>query len=97
MVYICLYTLATSWNFLLYANGVLQLRDRQSSASLGLPSRIRDEDCDIEMLSASDLEETDGPVSEVFGTSEPAHVGYVLEMAKLAKLRTLSPGRAPGE
>jgi len=65
-----------------------QVRDRQSSASLGLPSRIRDEDCDVEMLSPSDLEETEGIGSDIFGTGEPGHVMYALEMAKLAKLRT---------
>ncbi|KEZ44903.1 hypothetical protein SAPIO_CDS2248 [Scedosporium apiospermum] len=63
-----------------------QVRDRQSSASLGLPSRIRDEDCDVEMLSPSDLEETEGIGSDIFGTGEPGHVMYALEMAKLAKL-----------
>lgn len=78
------------------ADMFLQLRDRQSSASLGLPSRIRDEDCDIEMLTASDLEDTDGPVSEVFGASEPVHAMYVVEMAKLAKLRTLFPSHTVG-
>jgi hypothetical protein len=35
----------------------LYVRDRQCSAALGLPTRIRDEDCDIEMLEPSDFEE----------------------------------------
>lgn len=34
-------------------------RERQSAASLGLPMRIRDEDCDIEPLAVSDLEKDD--------------------------------------
>ena len=37
----------------------LYVRDRQCSAALGLPTRIRDEDCDIEMLEPSDFEEED--------------------------------------
>ena len=37
----------------------LYVRDRQCSAALGLPTRIRDEDCDIEMLEPSDFEEGD--------------------------------------
>lgn len=41
------------------------------------------------MLSASDLDETDEPVSDTFGTNEPVHVMYVLEMVKLARLRGL--------
>lgn len=34
----------------------IYVRERQVAAALGLPSRIRDEDCDTEPLSASDLE-----------------------------------------
>ena len=66
-----------------------KVRDRQSSASLGLPSRIRDEDCDVQMLSPEDLEdeEPEGSASDIFGTNEPGHILYPLEMAKLAKLR----------
>jgi len=37
----------------------LYVRDRQCSVALGLPTRIRDEDCDIEMLELSDFEERD--------------------------------------
>ncbi|KAF1816898.1 hypothetical protein P152DRAFT_3545 [Eremomyces bilateralis CBS 781.70] len=66
----------------------IYVRDRQSSASLGLPSRIRDEDCDVQMLSPLDLEEEEpeGSASDIFGNNEPGHILYALEMAKLAKL-----------
>lgn len=41
------------------------------------------------MINASDLDEIGEPISDTFGTSEPVHVIYVLEMVKLARLRTL--------
>lgn len=41
------------------------------------------------MLGASDLDETDEPVPDIFGTNETVHVTYVLEMVKLARLRAL--------
>jgi hypothetical protein len=71
------------------ADSLLQVRDRQFSASMGLPSWIRDEDCDVDMLSASDLEEAgaEKSASDIFGTSEPEHITYALAMVKLAKLR----------
>ncbi|CAL5869940.1 uncharacterized protein PFLUO_LOCUS4173 [Penicillium psychrofluorescens] len=37
----------------------LYVRDQQTSAALGLPSRIRDEDCEITELHPSDFEDTD--------------------------------------
>jgi len=52
---------------------------------LGLPTRIRDEDCDIEMLEMSDFED---PVSTVYpkylGTQKREHILYAIQMAKLA-------------
>jgi hypothetical protein len=64
------------------------VRDRQSSASLGLPSRIRDEDCDVEMLSSADLEEElDGSVPAAFGSTTSEHVVYAVQMARVARLR----------
>lgn len=67
----------------------LYVRDRQCSASLGLPSRIRDEDCDVAMLGVSDFEEQ-GSVErpEVFGFGVMEHALYAMEMARLAVFRT---------
>ena len=65
-----------------------QVRDRQCAASLGLPSRIRDEDCDIEMLDRQDFEkEENSAAPEIFGTPAPEHASYSIQMAKLAILR----------
>ncbi|KAM0525305.1 hypothetical protein ACHAPE_000005 [Trichoderma viride] len=62
------------------------VRERQAAASLGLPSRIRDEDCDIEPLSPSDWEtDNSGPESR-FGTCLPEHVVYAIKMVEIAKL-----------
>ncbi|KAJ6150711.1 hypothetical protein N7470_007305 [Penicillium chermesinum] len=56
-------------------------------ALYGLPSRIRDEDCEVADLTMTDLEE-DGEhdPSEVFRRPPPAHVAYVIGMAQLARL-----------
>lgn len=63
----------------------LYVRDRQCSAALGLPTRIRDEDCDIEMLDVSDFEEEDQSVyPRYLGTQRREHVLYAIQMAKLA-------------
>ncbi|CRG90691.1 Cutinase transcription factor 1 beta [Talaromyces islandicus] len=63
------------------------VRELQSSSSLGLPRRIRDEDCDIEPLTAGDLEEEyDGSIAPSFGRCEPEHVVYVLKMTHIARL-----------
>ena len=65
----------------------MQVRERQASASLGLPSRIRDEDCDIEPLTPMDLESEVGPVDSSFGSCQPEHVTYAIKMVEIAKLR----------
>jgi hypothetical protein len=55
---------------------------------LGLPTRIRDEDCDIEMLEPSDFEEEDHAAYPKFlGLSKREHVLFAIEMAKLAVYR----------
>ncbi|QKX59301.1 uncharacterized protein TRUGW13939_06433 [Talaromyces rugulosus] len=65
----------------------IYVRELQSSSSLGLPRRIRDEDCDIEPLTAGDLEEDyDGSIASSFGRCEPEHVVYVLKMTHMARL-----------
>jgi hypothetical protein len=52
-----------------------------------LPSRIRDEDCEVAELEESDFEEDDSTnASEVFRRPPEAHVNYVIQMARLAKL-----------
>ncbi|KAJ5162508.1 hypothetical protein N7492_007900 [Penicillium capsulatum] len=63
----------------------LYLREQQTSSALGLPSRIRDEDCEVADLEPSDLEDSTA-LSEVFRMPPPAHVSYVIGMAQLAKL-----------
>lgn len=81
----------------------LYIRDRQCAAALGLPTRIRDEDCDIELLNEDDFEaEYSGPImASYFGTQKREHVLYICHMAKLAillgkiVLREFSPGTSP--
>jgi hypothetical protein len=62
----------------------LYIRDRQCSAALGLPTRIRDEDCDIEMLEPSDFEEEDHLYPKYMGYQKREHVLFAIQMAKLA-------------
>ena len=76
----------------LTADTNLKVRDRQSSASLGLPSRIADEDCDIEDLYISDLQADDiAEVGHSFGAVKPEHIVYVTKMVEIARLRTTIP------
>ncbi|PLB46236.1 Zn(II)2Cys6 transcription factor [Aspergillus steynii IBT 23096] len=69
----------------------LYIRDQQSASALGLPARIRDEDCDVVMLDTSDIREdeiVENP--DVFGTQNVEDVPYPVEMARLARiLRTI--------
>ncbi|KAF5012924.1 hypothetical protein FDECE_1035 [Fusarium decemcellulare] len=59
-------------------------RDRHAAAALGCPCRIRDEDCDIEPLSESDLL-VDSNVDEgLLPVQEPYHVAYFLEISRLS-------------
>ncbi|KAK9852150.1 hypothetical protein MYU51_008449 [Penicillium brevicompactum] len=66
----------------------LYVRDQQTSAALGLPPRIRDEDCQIADLEPSDFEESGliGGPSEIFRAPPGVHVLYVIGMAQLARL-----------
>ena len=58
------------------------------AVSLGLPSRIRDEDCDIEPLNAADLESDNQDIQDsYFGYCHPDHVVYATKMVELARLR----------
>lgn len=65
-----------------------QVRDRQCSASLGLPTRIRDEDCDVVKLVHPDFED-EGAIAapEIYGTVNVEHASYAIQMAELAILR----------
>jgi len=57
---------------------------------LGLPSRVRDEDCEVAELNAADFEEDSSTASsEIFQKPPLAHIPYVIGMVQLAKLRTL--------
>ncbi|OJJ99639.1 hypothetical protein ASPACDRAFT_43263 [Aspergillus aculeatus ATCC 16872] len=79
----------------------LYTRDQQSAAALGLPPRIRDEDCDVAMLAPDDVRETEVlDDTSVFGMELVGDVEYPVEMAMLARiLRTIvatqySPSRS---
>ncbi|KAI9037561.1 Zn(II)2Cys6 transcription factor [Aspergillus affinis] len=69
----------------------LYIRDQQSASALGLPARIRDEDCDVAMLEESDIREDEVVENpEIFGTQNVEDVPYPVEMARLARiLRTI--------
>ncbi|KAI8650168.1 Fungal-trans domain-containing protein [Fusarium sp. Ph1] len=66
-----------------------QVRERQAAASLGLPSRIRDDDCDIEPLCASDLtsDNDESGTDSSLGSRTAEHVTYAIKMVELAKIR----------
>lgn len=78
------------------------VRERQSAASLGLPMRIRDEDCDIEPLTVADLQndEDDSPLT-LLGAPTSEHLIYPVKMVELARLLGkiidihFIPGRTP--
>src|SRR5437868_3468417 len=66
----------------------LYVRDRQCSAALGLPTRIRDEDCDLEMLEPSDFEEENlSTYPKFLGVQKREHILYGIQMARLAIYR----------
>ncbi|RMJ22929.1 hypothetical protein PHISP_06192 [Aspergillus sp. HF37] len=63
------------------------MRDQQTSAALGLPPRIHDEDCNVPRLVPSDLAETDAaPDTSTFGKQQEHHIFYLIEMVELAKI-----------
>lgn len=62
----------------------IYVRERQCSSALGLPNRIRDDDCDVEMLSEADFE-------LAFDQSTPStkvsrYTAYTIGMTRLAIL-----------
>jgi hypothetical protein len=64
-----------------------KVRDRQCSAALGLPTRIRDEDCDIEMLEAPDFEDDHLAYPKYLGSQKSDHILFAIQMAKLMVYR----------
>lgn len=78
------------------------VREGQSAASLGLPMRIRNQDCDIEPLTVQDLscDNDDSPLTAL-GQPSPEHLVYPVKMAELARLLGniidvhFIPGRTP--
>ncbi|KAH7124859.1 cutinase transcription factor 1 alpha [Dactylonectria estremocensis] len=68
----------------------IYIRECQCSASLGLPVRVRDSDCDVEPLKPTDMDDAASPgqqlVLEAPPQQLPAEISYVVEMAKLAPL-----------
>lgn len=65
----------------------IYVRERQSAASLGLPSRIRDEDCDIETLTAADLEAPDVDLEHpILAPTKPEHITYAIKMVEVSRL-----------
>ncbi|KHO01633.1 uncharacterized protein MAM_00634 [Metarhizium album ARSEF 1941] len=77
----------------------IYVRERQVAAALGLPSRIRDEDCDIEPLGATDLESEALCANDpLFGSCQPEHITYAIRMVEIARLlgRVIDLHFAPG-
>ncbi|KFX91423.1 hypothetical protein V490_05907 [Pseudogymnoascus sp. VKM F-3557] len=62
----------------------LYIRDRHLAAALGRPMRIRDDDCDVEILNESDFEDIAPVDSLLFGTRTKTHILYAIHSAKLA-------------
>ncbi|KAK1673319.1 fungal-specific transcription factor domain-containing protein [Colletotrichum godetiae] len=80
----------------------IYVRERQAAVSLGLPCRIRDEDCDIEPLTAADLEDdADEQQATGFGAPKSEHIHYAIKMIEIARLlgrimdTHFAPGRGP--
>lgn len=62
----------------------LYTRDRQCAAALGLPNRVRDEDCDFEFLEVSDFENAFNP--SIPEKDRDQFAAYQIGMTELAKL-----------
>jgi hypothetical protein len=58
------------------------VRERQCAAALGLPNRIYDDDCDVDSLTVSDLDDSESLDAHTLLYSLE-HVYYAIEMAKL--------------
>lgn len=76
----------------------LYTRDRQCAAALGLPNRIRDEDCDFEPLEVSDFDHAFN--LRVVSREEAAqYASYAVAMTELAQLlgKVVHYGYLPGQ
>lgn len=62
----------------------LYIRERQCAAALGLPHRIRDEDCDVEALGKADFEQAFD--STIPPTQAQEFACYMVEMAVLSRM-----------
>ncbi|KAI3572725.1 cutinase transcription factor 1 alpha [Fusarium oxysporum f. sp. albedinis] len=62
----------------------LYIRERQCAAALGLPPRIRDEDCDVEALNDADFQETFDPT--ISPTQAQEFICYMVEMSVLSRM-----------
>jgi hypothetical protein len=75
----------------------LYVRERQCAAALGLPNRIRDEDCDVPQLQPRDFEHAFVGATPPHQASE--YAAYQIGMASLAQLlgRIIHGGYLPGK
>ncbi|KAJ4317366.1 hypothetical protein N0V94_004969 [Neodidymelliopsis sp. IMI 364377] len=73
----------------------IYIRERQCGSALGLPNRIRDEDCDVEILSASDFETAYLPTTSPIDAER--FKDYAIGMVQLAILlgRIVDAGYLP--
>jgi hypothetical protein len=62
----------------------LYIRERQCAAALGLPNRIRDEDCDVEALNKADFEEAFDPT--LSPTQAQEFICYMVEISVLSRM-----------
>ncbi|KAF2114277.1 cutinase transcription factor 1 alpha [Lophiotrema nucula] len=62
----------------------IYIRERQCAAALGLPTQIRDEDCDVESLSPDDFRTAFDPSTSA--STVEAHTAFGLGMTELAKI-----------
>ncbi|KAJ5094045.1 hypothetical protein N7456_009906 [Penicillium angulare] len=62
----------------------IYVRECQCAAALGLPNRIRDDDCDIAHLTIEDFEDPEIPNPSSVGSSQE-EIHYAIEMANLAR------------
>ena len=73
----------------------IYVRERQCGSALGLPNRIRDEDCDIEPLTVSDFITAFG--SSTSATDAHCYTAHMIGMVQLANLlgRVVDAGYLP--
>ncbi|KAL6354274.1 hypothetical protein LRP88_11600 [Fusarium phalaenopsidis] len=62
----------------------IYIRERQCAAALGLPNRVRDEDCDIETLCDKDFESAFGP--SMSPTQVQESISYMICLVELSRI-----------